>query len=408
MIDERLMQPGRWDIRLKPETPLEVRASIVWRDHFAVVPGRLQFPTYDQVRTAAIYAGVVLSRKRSGPQNPVEFGGLNLLYWLGDTTMGTPTGLTTGSRSATITTLLNELWTYGNTVGDLTLTLSTVPATTVIDVIEDLYRSKTTMQLIDRWRRKTNPVTEFALRHDGELVFSQEGGGTAFVQTPTLTITRDGVTDRPNSGRHVVADRIEEDADAFDEDYRIAVKSDDVLSTGEATNSDFSGRLSYPLDNNSNAREMYQTTTEVTGAGAAQDFACSYIAASSLRLQRRRLAITLPAGSIIPNVDLAVGDYVYLYDPWTGSVDNTNKVVINGQQTHPQKVRITGMSWDPPKGSGIYWMKTQSGLGSGSGSYPENVADITQWVDNIGGPIKLTVDTAPPLRPPAFRSARLS
>lgn len=406
-IDERLMQPGRWQINLTPETPLAVRAGIVWRDHFAVTAARLARPTYDQVRASAIYAGVVLERNRGGPESPPSFGGLNLLYWLGDASMGFPAGVTTGSRSATITTLLNELWSVGNSIGDLTLTLSSVPATTIIDVVASNLVDETSMKMIDRWRRKTSPRTEFALRHPGEVVFSQAGAGSAFLQTPKVVITR-GDELIVGGGRHVVADKIEEESDAYEEDYSIDVYATDALSSGGSTNADFTGRLSYPLLNNSTARRASKSTSEVSGAGAPQNAADAYIAAGQLRLQRRRLVITLPGGSLLPNVDLAVGDYVYLYDPWTGCVDTSNKVVAVGTEIHPQKVRVTGIEWGVPEGAGVYWLKTQSGGGAGTGSSAANVVDLSDLVADRARQISLTIDTAEPVRPPAFRSSKLS
>ena len=406
-IDERLMQPGRWRIDLARETPLAVRTGIVWRDHFAVTAARLSRPTYDQVRTSSIYAGVVLERDRRGPESPVAFGGLNLLYWLGDASMGYPAGVTTGSRSATITTLLNELWSVGNSIGDLTLTLSSVPATTIIDVIASNFVNDTTMKMIDRWRRKTSPQTEFALRHPGEVVFSQAGAGSAFVQTPKIVFTRDDMV-LVGGGRHVIADEIQEAGDAFDEDYSIDIYATDALSSGGSTNADFTGRLSYPLVNNSTARRASKSTSEVAGAGAPQNAADAYIAAGQLRLQRRRLVITLPGGSLLPNVDLAVGDYVYLYDPWTGCVDTANKVAAAGTEIHPQKVRVTGIEWGIPEGAGVYWLKTQSGAGAGTGSSAANAVDLSDLVEDRGRQIRLMIDTAEPVRAPAFRSSKLS
>lgn len=406
MIDERLMQPGRWSLRLKPETPLAIRSGIAWRDHFVVTPGRMQLPTYDAVLSDSIYTGVVLERQRGGPSESVSFSGINMLYWMGDTQVGIGSGVTDGFRSETITTLLNELWTTPQDVGGFTLTLSSVPSTTVVDIVENETRDVTAMQMIDRWRRKTDANTEFAMRHSGEMVFSEEGAGSAFVQTPTLLVTRDGVTGVSGAYRNVQASSITETADAYDEDYSADVKATDGLSTEVVTNSGFSGRRVPDMSVNTNGRTRWIYTGEVSGAGAAQDFSCGMIGYAAMRYQRRRISIELGAGAVIPNIDIAVGDYIYVLDPFTGAVDTANEVYANGTELHPQKLRVTGLSWGPQTGHAVWWLKTQSGDGDGTKVY--NVADITEWVDEWDAPTRLEIDTAPPLRPPAFRSSKLS
>lgn len=411
MIDERLMQPGRWSLKLKPETPLAIRSQIRWRDHFAVTPGRFQRPTYNAVVAASIYTGVVLERQRGGPADPLTYAGLNLLYWLGDTTAGRVlTGggdVTDGFRADTITTLLNEMWNSDVTVGGLGLTLSSVPATTVVDIVETEGRDVTVMQLIDRWRRKTDGPTEFSIRHTGGIVFSEEGAGSAFVQTPTLLVTRDAVVGVSGGVRNVQAARIDETADAYDEDYLIEVEATDGLSNGGATNPDVVGyRSNLDLAANSNARYRNVSTSEVSGAGAAQDYACDLLAWGLMRFQRRKITIDLPAGSLTPNVDIKAGDHIWLYDPFVGATDNTNEVYANGTELHPQKVRVSSLSWAPQPGHAVWWLKTQSG--DADGTNPDNAVDITEWVDEWGGMVRLEIDTAPPVRPPAFRSGKLS
>jgi hypothetical protein len=79
-----------------------------------------------------------------------------------------------------------------------------------------------------------------------------------------------------------------------------------------------------------------------------------------------------------------------------------------GEQRPAGEVRVTGIEWGIPEGAGVYWLKTQSGAGTGTGSSAANVVDLSDLVEDRGRQIRLMIDTAEPVRAPAFRSSKLS
>lgn len=414
MIDERLMQPGRWDMTLKPETPLKMRHEIAFRDHFVVTRARLPWGvSYHDVLAESIYTGVVLERQRGGPNDAPSWGGLNLLYWMGDTDK-TPAYdfASTGDRLETFTTFLGELWILnpGYTAGGIEYVLSSVPSTQITDDVTDNPLDSTIMTYIDRWRRKTNGVIEFAIRHEGKIYFSEFGAGSTFVQTPEVLISRDGY--QAPTLRSAKAAKITDKSDVYDEQSSLTVRGRDLVSNGTATNSDWTDFNGLLIAGGTELAAPDVVADDIywsgSGSSTAYNLGCQYKAANMLKRRRQLNVITVPVSAICPNLDLSVGDYFYAYDPWTELRDAANSVQAE-QVIQPKEVRASALRWDVMPGMGVYWLQTQQLPDNASRDDPTYVVDITDYVEMAPEPmLEIEVDTIPPFRGWVSRSPALS
>lgn len=417
MINERLMQPGRWSFKFKPETPLRIRQEIDFRDHFVVTPTRLPAGvTYLTLVSSSIYTGVILERNRSGPNQGPSWGGLNLQYWLGDTQKGHLTLSSSGTVVDTFSNNITNLWAVapGTFAAGMTLNLSSVPSTVFADDFNGgVYGiGETIMKQIDRWRRKTTPTTEFAVRHTAEVWFSGTGQGSTFVQTPRMIVAREvGESVIAESLRVAQASEIVDERDAYDEQSAATIWGSGFTSGGSATNTDWNptGILKYA---GVGMARYYDQANDVVypGSGSADpyNFACQYRAESVIGVQRQNTKVKIPARAFTPNVDLRCGDYFYLWDPWTDMTDTANKVYLGPSEVHPKKVRANSLSWDPWPGMGVYWLKTNQMSADADMSTPKLVEDVTDYIEMGERVIEIDVDSKSPFRGYVTRDDYLS
>lgn len=71
------------------------------------------------------------------------------------------------------------------------------------------------------------------------------------------------------------------------------------------------------------------------------------------RFTEARNAITLSTSDYDLKGDVAVGDYLWAYDPEIDVQDVTNQVTFRGERFYPMKLRLTEMTWAVARGMGV-------------------------------------------------------
>jgi hypothetical protein len=71
------------------------------------------------------------------------------------------------------------------------------------------------------------------------------------------------------------------------------------------------------------------------------------------RFSDAKRAISLSSNDYDLKGDVAVGDYLWVFDPDIGVVDITNEVAFRGDRMYPMKLRLTEMTWPITEGMGI-------------------------------------------------------
>ena len=108
-------------------------------------------------------------------------------------------------------------------------------------------------------------------------------------------------------------------------------------------------------------------------------------AAARAQLQQNRFsdakrAITLGTNDYDVKGDVAVGDYVWVFDPDIGVVDTANEITFRGERMYPMKLRLTEMTWPIVEGMGVAFRDMDG-----------NWIDLTPYVVPESGQSSLTV-----------------
>lgn len=394
MIDERLMAPGSWELTLKPDTPALVRTRLcagwypeidntganIIGDLVAITPTRLPATglTYGSVLAKSIYSGVILRSTLTAPGRPATIGGTNLLYYLGDSSRGAdiPRGAFTGLT--TFPLVLSYLFATDSRSNGLAWSDVGVPTNTISF---SWSTTETTWSIIERWRKATNPETQFRLRPDGTVLFAAYTDADLFAQVPAVVLTTTGPFGPAGGMRYVRVDNVE-----VSWDYLSAAAMVNWVGSGGASG------LFNTTDpfGNTFIIESFKDT------GGTPNFASMITTVSSSEttlpsnnsLRGYGPRIDIEASGVVGlrmGVDCRVGDMVALYDPWsTGAFPPSalTTLKIHGSEQQALTARISSVRWPVTSAMGVYHL-APFGV-NGVRGYPVEpdwmVRDISEFV----------------------------
>ena len=378
MITERLMKPGRFDVRLVNNAPYSVWSAVQEFDHIVITPGRLMpfsgFADAD-ILARSIYTGVV-----TGKPTATSFTGQGLAYWLG-TDQGTGDLLDSAvtNTAGTLDDWITDLLPSAITKGTVTNTGNTLTWTA---------QWTTRREAIDFAARSVG--AEWRVQPDGTL--DAAASSTLFVATPTAVITRnaDG-SEGGYTGIGVAALNRARDIDGYTTKVIVVGKVGDGadVATGSATTS-----TSYKdFHNNDVVFERLVNSPDVADAAADS------VATNTLNLfSSIRRGVALSSATYAVPLRVAPGDWVYVFDKPAGLFDSANQIMWRGELINPIKLRCKGYTWPIQRGMGVYARR--------SGGTP-TYTDLTDYVQWETGPTEWFVGTsiADPDQDPAQLSA---
>jgi len=362
------MGPGRWSFTLKDTAPMWLRRRILPQDHVVVTPTRrgVESLTYQELLDSSIYTGVILDGDIGAPGTTGTFGGTNLFWWLGDSerTAGVPRSAYSGTSD--LPTLLVGFFTNRDNHNGIGFENLGVPATTIAC---SWTQTEPIVPLLERWRKATDPWTEYRMRHDGIISWGSADAASMFTQTPKVLITRKGTrpTGRQGGFRTASAGDIRRKFDGS-----LWISEYDLTGTGGATgagapNIYMGNRLLGPYAFRTNAglskytpgMRVYATSSEtgnvLTMSNLANAAARKYGVPEVWEVTGLR--------GITPFGDVKLGDYIALWDPetrplawwWDGAL-STGEQMVGADTVQPVVQRCTSISWAPQEGMGIYYL----------------------------------------------------
>ena len=351
MITELLMKPGRFDVQLRPDTPLGVMNAIDVFDHVVVVPTWFDPITVSDatILSKSIYTGVI----REMP-TVYSLTGSGLAFYLGDEDgLGDVLDVAVSGSSASLPTWITALL-------PSSLVAGTVAATGTNLTYAFQYMSR--REAIDYVCRQCN--AEWRVNMDG--TFDANSRAALFTTTPTVVIQRKG--EGPEGDlKGVQAVQINQSRNVYGyttKVYTIGQRGDGAKVTVASASSSASGYKD--LFNNNIVLERL---VDAPSASATDSATIATQTAALYGSVRRNL--TLSSDTFDVPLSVQPGDSVYVYDLENRLYDTANKVVWRGELITPINLRCRGMTWPITTGMGVFARR--------SGATP-TYTDLTPYV----------------------------
>lgn len=387
---------GQWTIRLRSDTPREIRDNLPAFGHVAVLPGRVDVRTTgDGLLAAARFVGVLRGQKDD--QEDTELTGVGMAFWLGDEddkghVFVNPVTVASASFANSVRAVLPPTVTEG--------TLHAIPGSgTFSSTFQYVTSRKALTYVTDTYSTQTYPVS-WRVNGDGSVDAGRDVD--LFVADPVALLVR------RNPGRDPfvrgLSGRMRLGLDV--EDYTTEVV---LLAEGEgaATVTASASQVSPYLDLQGNAVSITRMISESqTDAGNAA-------ARAALQLNRFRNArpeVELSTEEYDLSGDVAAGDLIGVFDPDAGFSDPAVEKFYQGVPINPVALRVTELTWPVQAGWTVAYRSSLDGTWVDLSDYyiPEagqtyiKVGDPSRALAGIGGePIgtRPVADTSTPAAP---------
>lgn len=370
MIQESLQAQGRWDLRLRPETPPSVIEALGYWGHVVITPQVLDPRRHSdaELLTAARYAGIVWRRRMGPDEEQTEIGGPGLVAHLGDADQkGDVYETELSFEAATFANTIRGLLPAGGAIREGTLH-------SVAGTYTGAHRLETPRQAIAYVCGVFG--AEYRIRPSGLL-----DAGLAsqlYVTTPqAILVRRGGGADPVLRGVPVAALEAEQDTDDYTTRLLLLGQG-----TGETLVLGSASAQSVPykdLFGGTLVRKRMVSEAETSEGNATARAQLHLNRFSGLRDGHR-----ISTDDFDVEGSFSLGDQVWVYDPPSELVDTTKEVRFRGRVLHPRSIRVVGWTWPVRRGSGVLYR-------AGDGSY----LDLTPWVEYETGGVDLDVGASP-------------
>lgn len=359
-ITRRLMKPGTWSLKLRPDAPHSVFSRINQYDQIVVLPTRLD-PVAGfsdaSLRGAAHYAGVI-TRKPTA----TDLSGHGLEWYFGTPKgYGPGTASTQGLLTTAVTQATATLSTWVTALCPPALTVGTVTNGS-LPTLSDSFAKVTRREALDAVCRQIG--AEYRVNPNGTV--DAGAPATLFGSTATVVVTnkeegRDGPFQGLEGSLIVTASDVD--------DY---ITRAIVITQGEgaaATATTVSGTASF-RDYAGNVMHVERYIDAPT-ALAANAGLIGTAAVNKLNAVRRDLRLSSRTYNVSRFAE--PGDYIFVYDPVQGLHDPANQIIYRGEVITPMLLRVFGLTSPIENGMGVY-VRQPTGVGTA------NWIDVTDWV----------------------------
>ena len=330
---------GSWEIRLRENTPREILNRLTYFGHIAVIPNSVNPAEYgDNLLSAARYVGVYRSRSST---NEFLLRGSGMEFWLGDEddkgdVFESPVVLEADTFAASVTALLPP-------GGAVTAgTIGSVPGT-----YTGTHRWQTPRKALDYLlgtfgaERRVNGTGTL----DAGLV------ADLYVTDPRAILMRKAVG--ATLKMRALPGLMELGRDAEDYTTRVVLLAEgegDAIATGEADGSPTPFNDIHGNDVVMTRLVSESETSEENADARAQLFLNQFSG------ERQSIGLSTSAYDI--KGDVRVGDYVNVFDPTSGFVDETREAYWDGIPINPVALRVVEMTWPIPEGWTVAFRRT--------------------------------------------------
>ena len=382
---------GSWSVRLRGNIPRSVLDALEYFGHVVVFPGSVNVAEYgDNLLTGSRYVGVYRAKDNSA--DGVVLSGAGMESWLGDEN---------GSGDVFETAVVLDAVGFGTAMAALLPPGGAITAGTFAS-LPGTYTGR------HQWvtpRKALDYVTsifgaEWRVNNNGTL----DAGLVAdlFATTPRAILVAN--TDSDDLRFKALPGQATMSRDNTEYTTRVVVLGE---GEGETITVGTADAVSVPFN------DLHGNDVVVTRVVSE-----SY--SEPTNVDTRAALILSQYGDVSPSVslstdrydikgDVAVGDYIYVYDPDHGFEDVANEVTWRGEIIHPVKLRVIELSWPIRSGwtvayrdnAGV-WTDLSPYVFYEGGSTSVVVGDLPRSITSGGGePIggRATVDTTTPAVP---------
>jgi hypothetical protein len=329
-VTERLMQAGQWSLSFAPDTPKSIRDLIDFFGHVYIFDGPMRPGLADATMIAsARWAGIVRRK-----QTPFDMAGANMIAWLGDE----------DGKGPIIETAVNGVGaTFATYVGLL------LPAAVASGSLGPVAGTQT---LTYQWVSPRQAIDNLCGIFGAEYRVNKDATFDAGVSSYLFRTSPTAVAMRRSSGRDLAVvgistTRLEIAVDA--EDYMTRA----LIQDAGGTYYGITGGVGVPYkDLRGNAVSLTKVSDSLTtGAAPTNALATNLVNAGQVLRQE----VTLDSDEFDLPRDVAAGDYIGVYDPDSGTKDETNPVRYRGETIYPFKVRVMAVTWPIERGMGVWY-----------------------------------------------------
>jgi len=362
-VTETLQGLGEWSLTLSDKTPQELLDALQFFGHVAIHAGEVD-PRLagDALLADSRYVGVL--RGRDQQESLTALRGVGMAFWLGDE----------DAKGHVIEEplVLNDVF---EDVIPLLLPPSVQPGT-IFNVPETF---SGTLQYLSP-REALNYVCdtlECAWRINGDGSVDAGLESDLFVVVPQAALVR-----RDKAGQDMFlsafAGRMGTEQDMNDFTTRTVLLANGSEGSTVTATADILPAKNPYLDLFGNpvalTRLISESDTDATNAPARAQLQLN-------RFTEPRNAITLNTNDYDLKGTVAVGDYLWAYDPEINVEDASNEIMFRGLRMYPMKLRLTEMTWAVVEGMGVAYRDILGGW-----------HDLTPYVTfETGGESTLTV-----------------
>jgi hypothetical protein len=359
-ITRRLMKPGSWSVKLRPDAPHSVFSRINQFDQIVVLPTRLEpvsgFPDAS-LRAAAHYVGVITKKPTA-----TDLSGHGLEWYL-----GTPKGYgpgTAGTQGLLTTAVTQSAATLSTWVAALcppALTVGTVTNGSLA-TLSDSFGRVTRREALDAVCRQIG--AEYRVNPNGSI--DAAAPSTLFGSSATVVVTsKEEGRDGPFRGLEGSLIVTASDVDDYITRAIVVTQGEGAAASattvsGTASFRDYAGNVMHV------ERYIDAPTSLAANAGLIGTAAVNKLNAvrRDLRLSSRTYNVSRFAEP---------GDFIFVYDPVQGLRDQANQIIYRGEVLTPMLLRVFGLTSPIEDGMGVY-VRQPTGVGTA------NWIDVSDWV----------------------------
>lgn len=347
--------PGSFEITLVPDTPPRLLLAIDELDHLVIhaqgiADGQLRRFTDATLLSEARYAGPIMEVEFN--DEPFVIRGHGMGWHLGDSIGHGPImAEELAFDGATLSTVINDITSDGIIPASLTQGTITNPAGLTYtgtfypgDIALDAFR--TVMKALGCHYRINPDGTVDAGPDDSNEVYlvDESDGGTLAV-----AIRQGWGSDAQRVSLESLRTRTARDATQWVS--RVVIV--DEHFDGSNTIPIFKDRTTNPyfdIRNNPLVRNRRVTRPASDAALSTSEFLTSELEQANLE---KTTDLDMSQWEIADG-QIAVGDFLWVYDPQSGIFDTANEIQHRGMRIFPQRIRILEADWPLTKGMGVY------------------------------------------------------
>lgn len=322
---------GSWELRLRDDTPRQVLDQLDYFGHIAVIPNKVSPAEYgDNLLTAARYVGVY--RSRSSGDNFL-LRGSGMAFWLGDEdnkgdVFETPVTLTAATFAASVAALLPPggavtAGTIHSIAGTYTNDHQWVTSRQALDYLASLFNAE--------WRVNNNGTLDAGTIAD------------LYVTDPRAIVMRRSAS--ADLKQRALPGRLEMGRDAEDYTTRVVLLAEGEGSQIVTGDADIGANPFNDIHGNDVKMTRLVSESDTSAANADQR---ALILLNHFSGERASVSLSTSVYDI--KGDVAVGDFVNVWDPDVGFYDNAREVYWEGQPINPLALRVVELTWPVPPG----------------------------------------------------------